>query len=127
EKPGKALEALLRALSETPEVVELHDDIERLAEASAGFAAYATALEERAGATFDPDLVKDLFSRLGRVAEEQLKDPKRAVEAYTRAVEQAGDQPELLEALDRLYGKLGDHQSLADILERRALLATSEE
>lgn len=127
EQPGKALEALLRALSETPEVVELHDDVERLAEASAGFAAYATALEERAGATFDPDLVKDLFSRLGRVAEEQLKDPKRAVEAYTRAVEQAGDQPDLLAALDRLYEKLGDHQSLADVLERRALLAASEE
>lgn len=126
EEPSKALGALLRALSETPDAAELHGDIERLAEQSEGFDKYAAALEERAQATFDPDLVKDLFSRLGAVAENHLSEPKRAIDAYSRAVEQAGDQPDLLLALDRLYEKVEDFQSLADILERRALLDTNE-
>jgi len=60
-----------------------------------------------------------LFVRLGRVAEEQLKDDARAVLAYSRAVEQAGDQPELLAALDRLYTRLENEDKVAEILERR--------
>lgn len=126
EESAKALDALLRALTEMPDSTELHADIERLAEQSDGWAKYAESLEERAGASFDPDLVKDLFSRLGSVAENHLSDPKRAIDAYSRAVEQAGDQADLLLALDRLYEKVEDFQSLADVLERRALLDADE-
>ncbi len=125
-RPGDALGAALRALTETPERGDLHSDIERLAGLSEGWARYADALGERAQSTFDPEVGKDLYSRLGRVAEEHLKDEKRAVEAYTRAVEQAGDQPLLLEALDRLYERLGDAQALSEILDRRAAVETSD-
>ncbi|MBX3180989.1 MAG: tetratricopeptide repeat protein [Polyangiaceae bacterium] len=124
-QPGPALSAVLRALSETPESTELHADAERLAEASDGFADYAKALEERAGASFDADLVKDLYTRLGEIAERRLADPKRAISAYTRALEQAGELPELLVALSRLYEQVEDHVALADTLERRALASDS--
>src|SRR5262249_10370722 len=80
----------------------------------------------RASGIFDAVVAKDLFVRLGRIAEERLKDDKRAVEAYAKAVENAGDTPELLEALDRLYGRLGDTKALADVLERRVPLASSD-
>ena len=124
--PNEALSALLRALSEAPDAPDLHTDIERLSEASDGWGRYADALFERAQATFDADVAKDLYARLGRIAEEKLSDDKRAVEAYRHAVEQAGDQPELMSALDRLYGRLGDSQSLSEILERRVMLADSD-
>jgi tetratricopeptide (TPR) repeat protein len=125
-RPADALGALLRALAETPEAADLHADVERLAAASDGWSRYADALEERAQSTFDADVGRDLWSRLGRVAEERLKDDRRAVSAYKRAIEQAGDQPELLEALDRLHGRLGDHQALAEILERRVAASGSD-
>jgi tetratricopeptide (TPR) repeat protein len=124
-RPAEAEAALLRALEDTPEDASLHAEIERLAERN-GYARYADALAARAGAIFDAVVAKDLFLRLGTVAEEKLKDDRRSVEAYAKAVEHAGDTPELLTALDRLYGRLGDTKALADVLERRVPLVPSE-
>jgi tetratricopeptide (TPR) repeat protein len=125
--PGKAEAALLRAINERPDDLELHTEIERLAAASGGFARYADALSDRAQSTFDPEVARELYVRLGRIAEQELKDDQRAVLAYKRAVEQAGDQPELLDALDRLYTRLGDHEAVAEILERRVSVEASDE
>ncbi|MEP7050833.1 MAG: tetratricopeptide repeat protein [Pseudomonadota bacterium] len=122
-----AEEALLRALSERPESAELHEGIERLAAVTGGWLRYADTLGERAQSTFEPDVAHDLFVRLGRVAEEQLKNDERATLAYSRAVEQAGDRPELLSALDRLYTRLGAQQKVAEILERRVAAEDSEQ
>ncbi|HKO52522.1 MAG TPA: tetratricopeptide repeat protein [Polyangiaceae bacterium] len=126
-KQSSAEEALLRALSERPEEPELHAEIERLAQATGGWARYADTLGERAQSMFEPEVAQDLFVRLGRVAEEQLKNDQRAVEAYCRAVEQAGDRPELLVALDRLYSRLGEKEKVAEILERRVTVESSEQ
>lgn len=128
EKLGRSADAqaaLIRALADRPDAADLHSEIERLA-AQNGWNAYAEALAERAGSIFEPDVAKDLWARLGRIAEEKLSDDRKAVDAYTRALEQAGEQPELLEALDRLHGKLGNAQALADIIERRIALEASD-
>jgi tetratricopeptide (TPR) repeat protein len=125
-RQADALGALLRALAERPDNPQLHRELERLAESSKGFERYAESLTERAGATFDPDTARDLYVRLGRIAEERLRDDRRAVSAYVRALEQAGDQPDLLDALDRLYVRLGDHGALSDVLERRVVVESSD-
>jgi tetratricopeptide (TPR) repeat protein len=125
-QPDLALVAALRALSDRPESQDLHALAERLAGAADAWGSYADALSERAQSTFDPDVGKDLYGRLGRIAEEHLADPNRAIEAYRSAVEQAGDQPELLAALDRLYVATNDAQALSDILERRVLAETED-
>lgn len=127
ERREDAEDALLRALAENPEAPELHSNIERLSELSSGWTRYVDVLEERAQSMFDPDVARDLLVRAGRIAEERLQDNKRAVENYTRAVEQAGDQPELLSALDRLYTSLGDAERLSEILDRRVAVEDSEE
>src|SRR5690606_24641059 len=67
----------------------------------------------------EPDLSRALYGRLARIAEEHLGDDMRAVEAYTRAVEQAGDDPAALSALDRLYTKMAAWPELSEILDRR--------
>lgn len=125
-QPSAAMAALLRALEDMPDDAVLHAEIERLAEKSEGFPRYADALTQRAGAIFDAVVAKDLYLRLGRVSEERLKDDRRSVEAYAKAVEHAGDTPELLEALDRLYGRIGDTKALADVLERRVSVVEGE-
>ena len=53
-----------------------------LAEKRGSYERYADALVQRAGAIYDAVVAKDLFVRLGRVAEEKLKDDRRSVEAY---------------------------------------------
>jgi len=126
-KQTEAESALLRAISERPDDLELHTELERLSRATSGFGRYADALSDRAGSTFDPEVARELYVRLGRIAEVELKDDQRAVSAYKRAVEQAGDQPELLDALDRLYSRLGEHEAEADILERRVSVESSDE
>jgi tetratricopeptide (TPR) repeat protein len=119
---AKAAEsALLRALVEAPDDEELHGEIERLA-ATNGFGRYADVLAERAAAVLDAKIGCELNTRLGRIAEEQLKDDARAISAYRGAVEQAGDTPDLLIALDRLYTRAGDAKALADTLERRTAI-----
>jgi tetratricopeptide (TPR) repeat protein len=116
---SEAEAALLRGLAERPEAEDLHVEIARLAALSNGWERYADTLGERAGSIFESDVARDLYVRLGRVAEVELKDEKRAVLAYERAIEQSGDSPELLLALDRLYSSLGNRDKVADILERR--------
>lgn len=126
-KQAEAESALLRAISEVPDDAELHVELERLSRATGGFGRYADALSDRAGSTFDPDVARELYVRLGRVAEHELKDDQRAVTAYKRAVEQAGDQSDLLDALDRLYSRLNEHEAVADVLERRVTVESSDE
>jgi tetratricopeptide (TPR) repeat protein len=126
KRPEGAEDALLRALEDTPDDASLHEEIERVVERSNGSSRYCDKLAERAGAIFDATVATDLYLRLGRIAEEKLKDDRRSVEAYAKAVEHAGDTPELLESLDRLYGRLGDTKALADVLERRVSVVTSD-
>src|SRR5690606_29805434 len=126
DKPA-ALNDLLRAMAETPDDAELHGDIEVLSEECREWHSYANALSERAQTTFDADVARDLLARLGRVCRDKLQDLERAVEAYTRAVEQVGDEPELLLDLDGLYEQLENWHRLRDIIERRTLVADSDE
>ena len=125
-RPADAQAALLRALAERPDDGDLHGEIERLCAASNGWGSYADALAERASSTFEPEVAKELWSRLGRIAEERLSNDARAVEAYGHALEQAGEEPGLLESLDRLHGKMGNAQALADVVERRIALESSD-
>ncbi len=123
----RAQAALLRALAEEPHDATLHADIERLAVrwGSEGWQRYADALQERAGAIFDANVAADLYTRLGKVSEERLDDPARAVKAYVAAAERTGDDPGILAALDRLNLRLGDTRGLAEVLERRIAVEAS--
>lgn len=125
-RPADAVTALLRALEDAPDDPFLHQEIERLAEPADAFGRYADTLAQRAAGIFDAAVATDLFVRLGRVAEDKLKDDARAVDAYVKAIEHAGDKPELLAALDRLYARLGDAKALADVLERRVASAEGD-
>jgi golgin subfamily B member 1 len=119
--PLEAERALIRALAESADNEDIHAEIERLAAAN-GYERYADALTERAAAMMDANVSRDLYTRLGRIAEEQLKDDARAIKALCAAVEQAGDTAPLLVALDRLYSRTNDATALADVLERRVNL-----
>ncbi|HEX9296756.1 MAG TPA: hypothetical protein VF881_13015, partial [Polyangiaceae bacterium] len=118
-RPADAQTILMRALAEAPEDTQLYSEIERLSAASGGYDRYADALEERAGAIFDAAVAQDLWRRLGKIAENELEDDRRAIAAYAKASEQVGDDAEILAALDRLYERTREHRALAEVLDRR--------
>ena len=114
-----AFEAQRRALAEDPADEATQDDLERLAAQLGAWDRAADAFAVRASSVLEPDVGRALYGRLARIAEVHLGDDTRAIEAYSRALEQVGDDPEALAALDRLYQKIAAWPELADVLDRR--------
>ena len=114
-----AFEALARALAEAPGDAEVLEDLERLAsELSAWDRLYAVLLE-RAQRSSDAVHAGDLLRRAGVIAEHELNDLERAIEAYQLAAAQDDDAAETLAALDRLYERAERWQELVDVVDRR--------
>jgi tetratricopeptide (TPR) repeat protein len=114
-----AFEALARALAEAPGDAEVLEDLQRLAlELSAWDRLYAVLLE-RAERSSDAVHAGDLLRRAGVIAEHELNDVERAIEAYQLAAAQDDDAAETLAALDRLYERAERWQELVDVVDRR--------
>jgi tetratricopeptide (TPR) repeat protein len=114
-----AFEALSKALAgDTPDEF-VQEELERLARELASWSKYFAVLMDRAAKLPDPRDAALLFRRAGRVAEEELGDDARAVEAYRSAAAADDDADESLIALDRLYEKTQQWELLVDVLERR--------
>jgi tetratricopeptide (TPR) repeat protein len=119
EDPRAAFETYQRALAEDPSDVDSAEDVERLAAALGDWESAANAFAARASSAPDPDVSRQLYGRLARIAEERLDDDARAIEAHSRGLEQSPEDEATLAALDRLYVKTQSWRDLADILERR--------
>jgi len=74
-------------------------------------------------ATTDESTSVFLLKQLGRVWDERLSNPARAIDCYEQALALGEDDLEALEALSRLYRQTGGHQRLAGVYERLAARA----
>lgn len=119
-----AFDALSRALAEDPGDPNVLEDLERLAGELANFGRLCTVLIERAQHTADASHAGELLRRAGRIAEHELNDTARAIEAYRLAASHDDDAAETLESLDRLYTRAERWEALVDVVERR-VAATS--
>lgn len=122
-----AFESLLKAIKEMPEATDLYEEVERVASAVDGWARYAEVLHAAAKEVFEAEVASVMWVRLAVIYEEKLGKKEEAVEAYQAAAEQVGDRLDLLDALDRLYSELGDTAAVVELLERRMLLADTDE
>lgn len=114
-----AFEALSKALAgDTPDEF-VQEELERLARELASWSKFFAVLMDRAAKLPDPRDAALLFRRAGRVAEEELGDDARAIEAYRSASTADDDADESLIALDRLYEKTQQWELLVEVLERR--------
>ncbi|HKU39821.1 MAG TPA: tetratricopeptide repeat protein, partial [Polyangiales bacterium] len=114
-----AFEALSKALVGDAPDEFVQEELERLARELASWSKFFTVLMDRATKLPDPRDAASLFRRAGRVAEEEMGDDARAIEAFRSASVQDDDADETLAALDRLYEKTQHWESLVDVLERR--------
>jgi tetratricopeptide (TPR) repeat protein len=114
-----AFDATSRALAEDPADGDIADTLERLGASLSSWEDVADVLAQRASQVLDPAIGRALYVRLARIAEEDLTDDVRSIEAYARAAEQVGDDEQILASLDRLYVKTERWNELGDVLERR--------
>ena len=115
-----AFEATKRALAEDASDTSLVDQLERLGGELGEWERLADVLSARAGSAMDAEVSNDLLGRLARIAEGQLKDDARAIDAHRRRLSNAPDDETSLAALDRLYAKSESWNDLAEVLDRRA-------
>jgi golgin subfamily B member 1 len=97
-------------------------EIERLASQLSAWERAAQVIDRRAASTSDPQVARDLYRRVARIAEHELKDISQTIEATEQALERSGDDEELLSELTRLYADTRRFDDLADVLERRVSL-----
>ena len=70
---------------------------------------------------------RDLYARLGALAEDELKDDAAAISAWKSRLEDDPADEKALAALDRLYERTGDHRALVDVLRARERAADTAE
>ncbi len=114
-----------QAVREQPDSERAGDELERLARTTHSWEelekVYGDVLEK---ATTD-DVRRTALLKLGRVFEEELRDPDRAEQAYLGVLEITELDPDALRALDRLYTSRGAFAELAAILRRRLAVEAS--
>ncbi|MBX7197103.1 MAG: hypothetical protein K1X94_33955, partial [Sandaracinaceae bacterium] len=118
-----AFEATRRAVAEDASDKTLVDQLERLGADLQVWEQVADTLSSRASGATDADTSLDLLGRLARMAEGQLADDARAIDAHRRRLQIVPDDETSLAALDRLYTKGAAWNELVDVLERRAQAA----
>ena len=94
---------------------ELQDLLERLGR----HAELADVIERRAAAVYDLDEKKRLYRALAGIAEERLRDLRRAAAAYDRLLEHDESDLEALDAAIGLRERLEEWPTLAELLARR--------
>jgi tetratricopeptide (TPR) repeat protein len=144
---ARAFVARMRALTLSPESASAHEAALVLARRTDGLSRYVEEVERLAEAAEregNVGIAGDLFVRLARVAETELKDDVRAARTYERAqsfhleadpsedparagsstlgrvAEARKRELVILRALDQVYERLGDPDAQGRILARRA-------
>jgi lipopolysaccharide biosynthesis regulator YciM len=123
ERAGR-LDDALRTLEESLRARGAHAEafaaLARLHRSAGNWQALADATVRQIDTTVDPAAKAALHAEVGRIYEEQLHDPRRAVEAYAAAQALGDVRPETFEALARLNLALEDWWSAVAALEKWA-------
>jgi tetratricopeptide (TPR) repeat protein len=117
--PNAALDALLQSIGERPDDDEILDRAEGISRSLQRWSDLVEVLVAEASASLDPVRGAELYARVARIAEDELKDSRKAIDAHERALSLLGDEPEILESLDRLFEATEQWDRLNDILSRR--------
>ena len=131
----KALDALGRALAETPDDALLAEEVERVGTAAGRPGEAAAAFERvlRRSGVEQPafaglpetgvgqDVAKELGLRAARIYD-RLGDDRHAEERYLGVLAVDAESADALGALERIYRRLGSSRRLAETLDRRAAL-----
>ncbi len=103
DKPDRAIDALQKILLVDARHQAAYRDLDRLYRAEKRWDALADNYRNHILVVEDPDERTELYVRMGKVYEEELKDPERAIEAYNDVLSFEPSHVEALKGLARLY------------------------
>lgn len=117
---NQAVELYKRAVREDDTDVVALESLDRLHTESRDTASLAEVLKRRVELESDPDVRVDCALRLGRVAEEYLRDAELAIDAFQRALGDRPDDQTAVAALGRLYEREARWPDFLDNVRLRA-------
>ncbi|TXD34578.1 tetratricopeptide repeat protein [Lujinxingia vulgaris] len=118
----QAVEAYREILVIDPTDILAMESLERVFETFERWEELVAVLEQKAGATYDPDAIVAIKSRAAELWEVQLGDIGQAIMAYRDVLTVDQTHAPTLEALERLYTQSGQWDELVDVLEQRLAL-----
>ena len=123
-----------RALEMNRQILELDerneqalDALERLYLGKGRFEDLLEVYEKKLDLSSDGDERIAIQEKIGQLYEDEVKDDKKAVVAYSAILDAAGDQPGALRSLDRIYVRNAMWKELADILGRQITIVGPED
>jgi tetratricopeptide (TPR) repeat protein len=125
--PKGAFEWLLKAFQDAWQEEWVREELERLAEATRGWAELVEAYESVFDKFSDPEESLPLRKVVARVYESELANREKALEVNRSILEISPDDLEAVEALERLYAGEQDWQSLLDIYAKKLELIVDDE
>ena len=93
-------------------------DLERLYREERKWDALVENYRKHILVTADPDERIDLYTQMGQVYEEELRDPDRAIEAYNDVLSVEPDHTEALRGLARLYEQTEQWERAVEMMRR---------
>jgi len=123
ERPQDAIAVYHQALEIDPEDLQ---SLDKLIELNLRLEQWEKLLEvytTKADIVVDPEEKKRLYTEVGAVFEQELKDNEKAIDSYQRILEIDPDDLTALGRLDQLYFTTENWRELLSVLEREADLA----
>ncbi|MFH1130672.1 MAG: tetratricopeptide repeat protein, partial [Pseudomonadota bacterium] len=123
---GAYKRAMLSAAAE-PSLLEVLEELERLAGQLGRWAEFAEVIERTATEVLEERAQKALYLSLAEVCREQLADWDRAIQSYRKILELDADNEKALQGLQTLYEAEEQWELLVEVLHRRAELVSEIE
>lgn len=124
---NQAVEALELARERAPEDPLILGDLARLYERLEMWPSLVETLEAHARATRDRAEVLALFAEAGKLAEEKLQDPERAMRLYSSCIDVDPTYGPALTALGKLFAKAQRHRDLAKVYDFQIASTTDDQ
>ncbi|MCU0661270.1 MAG: tetratricopeptide repeat protein, partial [Myxococcota bacterium] len=125
-EPIEARDAYKQALALDPALDPALDALERLYLESQSYRELIPILRKKVDITDDPDVRVGIHMRIGRIFDEQLRDPQSAIDEFRKVLDLEQGNLSALKSLERLYQEHEQWQDLLDILEIELEYAASE-
>ncbi|HEY0707486.1 MAG TPA: tetratricopeptide repeat protein, partial [Polyangia bacterium] len=126
-KPDRAIDSLQKILLIDARNTRAYRDLERLYRSERRWDALADNYRSHILVSDDPDERTDLYVRMGKVYEDELKDAERAIEAYNDVLSFDPSHDEALRGLARLYEETDQWEKAEDAMRRLIPLVADKE
>ncbi len=119
---ARAIRAYEKVLEMEPHALDAYRTLERLYRQESAWESIVKLYERQIASTPTPAQRIELYLALGRLYEQELHDPHRAIEAHINAIDLGPDTKDALAALGRLYRRIEAWDKAVAVIEKLAEL-----